>query len=375
MSYDRDRTTVLPGGFDYNEVEEPRHSRHSRHQRGYRGHRARRSRTRRVLAWLGVIFLVLIVALAGSAYALMNHYNGNIKRIPNVFAGVTNRPAVVAPGAMNILLAGSDSRAGTQTTGKAGTANAVSPIGQRSDTMMIVHIPADRKSAYVISIPRDSWVNIPGHGQAKINAAFSWGGPSLMIQTVEQLTGIHIDHFAEIDFAGFQAMTDAVGGVDINVPINSYDFYRQKQWYAGMQHMNGAEALLYVRQRAGLPGGDFDRIKHQHQFLAALMSKVMSSGTLTNPIALNNLINAVTNSVSVDSGMTAGDIRSLALSMRSLRKSDVHMFTAPVTGTGTSADGQSIVVLNQAQDKVLWQAVRTDKMAGYQLPPSPYGPG
>lgn len=340
----------------------------------YRRHR----RLIKILAIVGAVIVALIGAVAGVTAYFAYRYDHNITRISKVFAPVPgeHRPAKVAGRAgkaQNFILVGTDSRAPTQTTGTSGNPSSVSPIGQRSDTIMIVHIPADRKSVYLISIPRDSWVSIPDNGEAKVNAALAWGGPRLLRSTIEQLTGVRIDHYMEVDFFGFKAMTDAVGGVDINVPIDSYDSARHKQWHAGRQHMNGEEALLYVRQRYGLPNGDFDRIKHQHQFLQALVKKVSHTGMLSNPVRINRLLTAITKSISVDSGLGGGDLLKLARELKS-SAGNAHYYTVPVTGTGWEGD-QSVVFLDAAKDKALWNAIKYDKLDKYVLPPSPYGSG
>ncbi|WP_291796585.1 LCP family protein, partial [Cellulomonas sp.] len=196
---------------------------------------------------------VLIAGAAIGVQVFQSRLNANIERIGDPFAALPTRPAApaaptgaatagapaAAGPAVNILLLGSDSRI------SAGDPNQWTYGGQRTDAVMLVHIPADRSGAYLFSIPRDSWVDIPGHGQAKINAAYSWGGPALLIQTVEQLTNVRIDHMAVTDFESFQALTDELGGVEITAPKDVYDGGTLVT-QAGTHLLNGTQALAYV---------------------------------------------------------------------------------------------------------------------------------
>jgi LCP family protein required for cell wall assembly len=323
--------------------------------------RTRWARVRKALLIVGVLFSVLLLACVLGVSLLLRHYDNNVTRIPGIMSAEklppSERPTVVSPKAMNILLVGSDSRAPQQTTGTGGTAGGVSPIGQRSDTIMLVHLTADRKAAWVISFPRDSWVDIPGYqGKYKINAAFAFGGPSLLIRTLEKLTAVHIDHFAEIDFDGFKAMTDAVGGVDVRV---DHSFSAGKYSYnQGIQHITADEALAFVRDRYNQPDADFGRIRNQQAFLQALIARAKSRGIYTNPFALNDLLNAMTSSISVDDRLSGAQMRSIALSLRS---AGTHFMTVPVSGTGMVGD-QSVVFLNLEKGAGLYDAINNDRL-------------
>jgi len=317
------------------------------------------------------IIAVLVAGAAIGVQVLQSRLNSNIERIGDPFAALPSRPAAPTPSAaassapsdakpVNILMVGSDSRI------SAGDPNQWSYGGQRTDAIMLVHIPADRSGAYLFSIPRDSWVDIPGHGQAKINAAFSWGGPALLIQTVEQLTNVRIDHLAITDFDSFKALTDELGGVEITAPKDVYD-NGTLVTQAGTHLLTGDQALTYVRERHGLARGDFDRVQRQQNWMRAIMATAQSQGTLTNPAALLSLLTTVTKSVAVDTGFTFDEMKSLGLSMRSVRSANVSFHTVPVTGTGTSADGQSTVVLNRAAFDPLMVAIANDAVAPYLL--------
>ncbi|MEU9837589.1 LCP family protein [Actinomadura sp. NPDC048032] len=322
----------------------------------------RRRRWPRVLIAVGVFVALVVAGLGGLAWQRQSSYNGNIDRLKGVMPDDSpNRPGANVEGTENWLLVGSDSRADATT----GEGNQVwKPGQQRTDTIMLLHLPADRKKAYIVSFPRDSWVEIPGYGPQKINAAFSFGGPKLLIETMENLTGIRIDHYGAIDFEGFKSMTDALGGVTVNIKQGVYDPARKKRWEAGRQKLNGEDALLFVRQRYNLPNGDFDRIKRQQAFLGALAKQAADRGTLTNPLKLDRFLSALTKSISVDEGVSAGDLRSLALSMRSVRASDVMFMTLPHKGTGMRKR-QSVVFLDGTKAKALFEAVKTARMKEY----------
>ena len=178
---------------------------------------------------------------------------------------------------------------------------------------MIVHLSGDRKSAAVMSIPRDSWVEIPGRGMNKINAAYSFGGPKLFVATVEKLTNIRIDHLAFIDWDGFIGLTDALGGVDITLADSVQGALRQDASGQVRTHFNGVEALDFVRERYTVPGGDFGRQKRQQAFLRALMTKMMDAGSLKNPLKLVKVLDAITRNLSVDAGFTTGEMRGIGL--------------------------------------------------------------
>jgi LCP family protein required for cell wall assembly len=231
--------------------------------------------------------------------------------------------------------------------------------------MMLVHIPADHRHVYVVSLPRDSWVPIPGHGTAKLNAAFSWGGPPLLIDTVQRLTRVTVDHLAVIDWSGFKKLTDDVGGVDITVDKTvPRDKGPGGYWTAGPHHMDGAEALDYVRERHGLPRGDLDRTHRQQNFLRAVLSKLLSGGALSHPLTLKRTLDQVTSVVSVDDRLSGGALRGLVWDMRHVRSSDMVFMNAPVGGFDTIAK-QSVVLLDPNGSAQLWEALRNDTMAGY----------
>jgi LCP family protein required for cell wall assembly len=329
---------------------------------------------RRALIGLGALALVLLLLLGGSFFFLEDRYAGNIHRVKDVFAGLNqhSRPASASPDhpeaapPVTFLLMGSDTR---------GHFAPGTLPDSRSDAIMIVRFSGDRQHAQVISIPRDSWVNIPGHGMNKINASYAFGGPTLLIRTVEQLTGVRIDHYAAIDFDGIIKVTDDLGGVDVYVAqTTSNGPYTFRQ---GLNHLNGEQARWYLGQRYGLAGGDFDREKRDQQYLKAMFGKLFSANTFTNPSRLDAALRAVTGSVAIDDTLSNNDLLSLGLSMRNLRPSNVTYLTAPVLGTGREG-AASVVYLDQTRDARMWEYLRTDSLgqnadefSGDQLPAVP----
>ena len=308
------------------------------------------------------IFLVLTLATGGIALWVRHSLGSSLETFEDPFSGIPTRaPEQQVPegqeAATNILVLGTDSRtsAGDPSQWEAGA--------QRTDAIMIMQISGDNKDVSVMSIPRDSWVSIPGHGEGKINAAYSYGGPSLTIQTVENLTGIRISHFVIADFESFQNLTNELGGVTIN--LKEPQTLAGTEFPAGAQHLNGKQALAYTRERKSLPGGDFDRVKRQQAWMRAIVRQVLTSRTLSNPTSLYSFLKTATQTVAVDESFTIDEMQSLAFGLRGLRSNDISFMTAPNNGTGTSPDGQSIVELNPDADTPLFEAFATDTVEDY----------
>lgn len=232
----------------------------------------------------------------------------------------------------------------------------------RSDVLMVAHLAADRKSAELISFPRDMWVTIPGHGKNKINAAYAFGGPQLTVLTLQNLLGVRMDHVVLADFAGFVALTDDIGGVTINNPY--YSDEAGHRFPVGMITIKGEEALAYVRERHQLPHGDLDRAERQRLVVQAILAKALSPGMLADPVRFARFAADAANNVTVDNSMTPDEMRSTALSLRFSPK-DVVSMQAPISGFGTSADGQSIDVVDASKLQEFAHALRTDTMPAY----------
>lgn len=335
------------------------------------GPRPRRSRRARLLvALLAVLVgaLVVSVVAATSYVATVSHsVSENLQRAddlpPEVPAvpGEAPRPtrAKDAEKAVNYVLMGSDSL-----TGEAGQG--------RSDVLMVLHLSGDRRSAALISFPRDLYVAIPGHGKNKINAAYALGGPQLTVRTLEGLLGTRMDHTALIDFDGFRSLTDSLGGVTVDNPHASVsvgtDSNGQRHMYSfpvGKITISGSEALAYVRERHQLPNGDLDRADRQRLVAQAILAKGMSRQTLTNPVAFNRFAGGLAKQLTVDPGLTMAELRRTAVSVR-FSPSDIDSLQAPIKGFGTSSTGQSIDVVDQAAMKEMAHALRDDQLAQYQ---------
>ena len=257
---------------------------------------------------------------------------------------------VQGPG-KNILLLGSDTRSGSE---------AALVSGSRADTIMLAHIPADGKGVYLVSIMRDTWVNIPGYGAAKINAALNYGGISLQVATVENLLGIKIDHVAEIEFEGFKSLVNSIGGVDVQVPFNfDINVWSFKQ---GLQHMDGGAALAFVRARYQFADGDYQRVRNQRAFLRGLYNTMKSKGALDSVGSFQSAVESIAGYMRVDSGLNAAQIAQIAAPVITSGDTTMRMTTLPNAGPGWSYDGQSIVLVNQAANAQLSYALQHDTM-------------
>lgn len=305
-------------------------------------------RRRRLLTATILTLIAILVLGAGAVSGLYLYYSAKIDRqitrLDNPFADLPeeNRPTKTAQAATNILVLGSDSRSADVDTDE------WKSQGQRSDVMLLVQFSGDRRHLNVMSFPRDSWVEIPDHGEGKINWAYSYGGAPLAISTVENLTGIHIDHVALVDFASFTTITDALGGVTITTRTE------------GRQHYNGEEALAFVRERYDLPNGDFDRGRRHLAWMQAIIAQAKSNGSLSGIRHINALIDAVTASLTVDEEFSLSEMRSLALSLRDIPDGNMTFVSMPNLGTTTVGD-QSVVSVDHELLEQLSQAWRTDQ--------------
>lgn len=314
----------------------------------------RRSRRARIL---GVVACALVVTAAGTTLGLLRYADGRMRQqtIPGL-----ERPEDLPPpleGTVNLLAVGTDSRAGlSQAELQAIGTDEVH--GERADTIILVHLSPQRPNAVMISFPRDLKVHIPGHGTNKLNAALAYGGPDLLVQTLEDYSGIQIDHYVQGNIAGFLKLVDIVGGVEICLDDVLVDSYAGAHLRAGCNTLRGPDAAAYVRARHTPPGGDLGRIERQQRFLREAMRKVISAGTFVNPVRMKRLIDAAADAVVTDAAFGASEMARLAWSLRSLEPEAVDMRTVP--GRERRQDGVYYFIADAANAEMLFQSLRVD---------------
>jgi LCP family protein required for cell wall assembly len=330
----------------------------------------------RSLSWLAVGTSIGLVVLAAGGQVLLDHYDDKIARLPGVVDAV-EEPDV---GPLDVLVVGSDSRDGL--TGEEAFQGVGDEFitGQRADVVILVHVFADQRSVQLVSLPRDAYVDVPAFAdpetgrqlparRGRLNSALTDGGPGLLVQTVQQLTGVQLDHYVQVDFRGFKSIIDQLGGVQVCLSEPQKDIASGIDLPAGRQTVGGEQALAFVRQRAGLPRGDLDRIGRQQLLLGALVREVLSAETLLNPVRLNGVLQAVTTSLQVDETLSTSRLRDLALRLRSLDSGSFVFTTAPVTDLAARRGGSLVVLLDQAESGRLFDRLRRD------VPPPPPPPG
>ena len=288
--------------------------------------RRRRGRTVR-----RIITVVVVLLLLGAA-ALWFYVDTSLNRVA-ALSDYSGRPA--QGDGTNWLIVGSDSRQGLSDSEAAqlhtGTSQAVS--GSRTDTIMLLHIPDNSTKPTLVSLLRDSWVSIPGHGKNKINAAFSYGGAPLLVQTVEQDTGLRVDHYAEIGLGGFATVVDDVGGVTMCLPEADNDSYAGVNLPAGCQNLNGANALGYVRSRHAFATSDLARTDHQREFVGALADKLSSPGVFLNPFDMVPVLQDLPGALTVDNGDHLQNLVGLAWALRGISGGGAVTTAVPIGGS------------------------------------------
>lgn len=319
--------------------------------------------------WLTIAALAMtgvLVIGSLSLYVMYRNVSDSIRH-DNVTAAMLGKRPPKLDGSVNILVVGSDSRAGTH--GRYGTGI----YGSRSDTSMLLHISPDHKQAVVVSFPRDSMVPVvsclpDGHGHPgqqagpgqseMLNATYSDGGAACLWKTLEQTTGIHIDHFVEVNFAGFKSIVNDVGGVKVCLPFPIKDPASGLHLTAGVHSIGGAQALAFVRERHVGLGSDLQRIQRQQYFLASAMQKIKHTSVLSDPSRIYNVVHDVARSLTTDSGLTLTTMVAIASSMRGLSSGNLQFVSLPVVPD--PADPNTRVDWAQPQASQLFSAIASD---------------
>jgi LCP family protein required for cell wall assembly len=325
---------------------------------------------------------IAVLAISAISALAFGTVTASINKI-DVFSGIDKRPEKKST-AMNYLLVGSDTREGlSKAELKALRVGSVATAaGKRSDTMLLVHISKARDKAVMISIPRDTFALIPEHTSktgklipavhSKINSSFNWGGAPLLIQTIEEMTNLKIDHYIEINFAGFARIVDSIGGVEVCTKKNINDPKSHLVLEAGVHTLNGIESLKYVRTREFDGMGDLGRMQRQQAFMSAVLRKATSAGVLLNPVTIASFINSALSAVTTDSELKNSDLIALAKQMKSLSTSSVRTLTVPLSDLNYYSNGVTSAVLwDPVLAPQLWTRLREDQAVVDEVVASP----
>jgi LCP family protein required for cell wall assembly len=294
------------------------------------------------------VVLVLLVLLGVTYF----YVDSKLSR-SDVLVDYASRPAAGA--GQNWLITGSDSRDGLTRAQERKLHTGFDVSGQRSDTIMLLHIPSNGGRAVLVSLPRDSYVPIPGHGYNKINAAYSFGGPKLLAETVQNVTGLRVEHYMGIGFGGLVNVVNAVGGVNMCLPRAVHDRASGLHLKAGCHTLNGAEALAYVRDRHTFAEQDLQRVQDQRVFLRALLRKMTSPGTLINPFAALPAGFGAADALKVDSGTHLDQLLQVALALR-----NPETTTVPIANANDPTPAGDAVQWDQSRANALFHDLNND---------------
>ena len=314
---------------------------------GFGGGGRRRQRPRRIVAIIALVVVGLLVLGIGLYFYL----DSKLTRA-NVLVDYSGRP--VAAGGQNWLITGSDSRQGLTAQQEAQLATGHDVSGQRSDTVMLLHIPSGSGPPVLLSLPRDWYVPIPGNGSNKLNAAFAFGGGKLLAETVQNVTGLHIDHYMSIGFGGLVNVVNAVGGVRMCLPSAMNDPAAGLHLKAGCQTLNGEQALGFVRSRHLFANQDLQRVQDQRLFLRALLSKMTSPGTLVNPFSAVPAAFGAAGALTVDQGTHLYQLIQVAFALR-----NPETGTLPIGSSGFEPNAGSVLFSNRAAALQLFNDMRS----------------
>ncbi|WP_238431395.1 LCP family protein [Streptomyces cavernae] len=330
---------------------------------------ARRLRARRWAARLATTLSVVVLASSGIGHVVVSSLDGDIARI-DPFKDMKNRPR--AGHGMNVLLVGTDGRDGVTSEARHKYRLGGAPCNC-TDTIIIVHVSEGRDRASVVSLPRDSYAEIPPHTnrttgrdhgrhRTKLNAAYAEGGPQLTVRTIEHMTGVKIDHYLEVDFTSFMKTVDVLGGVQICTAQPLKDSHTGLNLAAGTHDLDGGQALQYVRSRHVDAAGDLSRMQRQQRFLAALVERATSSGVLLNPVTFREVGRAVLGSVRADEGFGMDEMLELGRALRDFSPSSSEFTTVPLASDGRTVKGIGWTVKwDREKSRELFRALRDDR--------------
>lgn len=337
----------------------------------------RRRRPRWVLRVLALVSLILLTAV-GVGHTMVTGVNDGIKRV-DAFKDMGERPEATSGNGMNFLVVGTDGRDRLSRAEKQRYRLGGEPC-HCTDTIMLVHLSADRGRASVVSLPRDSYAEAPAHRNAatgeerpahpiKLNAAYAEGGPNLTVRTVEHMTGVHIDHYLEVDFTSFMKTVDAVGGVQICTVRPLRDSYTGLDLPVGTSRLNGGKALQYVRARHLDGGSDLGRMQRQQRFLAALIHKITSSRILMDPMGFRKITSTLLGSVRADAGFGANEMVALGEAMRGFKPASSEFTSVPIGDVAYPVPNVgSTVKWDEEKADALFQALREDRPLAVHKP-------
>jgi LCP family protein required for cell wall assembly len=314
----------------------------------------RRPRIRR---WLALVLLLLVAWAGFTVYAPM-HAWGGVDRVDDSPSG--DRPS--DGDGHDYLLVGSDSREGltAQEIKNLGTGGVKGNEGRRTDSIILVHVPGGGGKKVMVSIPRDSDGPIPGHGASKINAAFSYGGPKLLVETVERATGVRIDGYLEIGFGGFAKLVDSMGGVDICVPFDMNDPKAHINLKKGCQTLDGKNALGFVRARYSDPRGDIGRAQRQRQFLGAIMHEMATPSTVLIPTRWWPTAHNAVAGLRVGEDTSVWDAYRIVSAMRGVSSQDTLSLVVPIQDTNYQTNAGSSVKWDSPRARELFTMLARD---------------
>ncbi|WP_431989589.1 LCP family protein [Streptomyces albogriseolus] len=323
-------------------------------------------RRRRTGRWILLTLAVLLVAGAGAAYWLWSDLDGNINGVDINEAIGDDRPEKLPTSGQNILILGSDSRAGDNAELKTGKI-----AGARSDTALVMHIPEGRTQAVAVSIPRDTLVTRPeckdAYGstvaaaeRVMFNSIYSQVGPACVVKTVEKMSGVRMDHYVEIDFAGFKDLVDAIGGVEVTVDQDIRDTSSGLDLTAGTHRLDGTESLQFVRTRHGIgDGSDLGRIGLQQEFMIALLGEIKKQDLLGSPAKTYEIADTLTAALTTDSELAS--LTALAEFGRSMNGVDPGSMETIMLPVAYDTKDPNRVVAAEPQASTLWKAIRSDQ--------------